>query len=102
MSHRQPRLPMLGHRQVPMLGHPPAPILNESWRGGQEPAWAGLPELLSLGTRPSGALLPTARWVCRQIDSGQLETGLAARAAREFTGQILPGWACRTWPMMLR
>jgi anti-sigma regulatory factor (Ser/Thr protein kinase) len=30
--------------------------------------------------------------VCHQTFSGQLEMGLAARAAREFTGQILRGW----------
>jgi anti-sigma regulatory factor (Ser/Thr protein kinase) len=98
MSHGHPRLPILGSPRGPMLGPPQAPmlghspILNESWRGGQEPPWAGLPELLSPGTGPSGALVPTARWVCRQVHSGQLETGLAARAAREFTGQILRGW----------
>jgi anti-sigma regulatory factor (Ser/Thr protein kinase) len=98
MSHGPPRLPILGipHAptlgQAPILGHPHAPILNESWREGQEPPWAGLPELLSPALGSSGALLPTARWACRPIDSGQLEMGLAARAAREFTGQVLRGW----------
>jgi anti-sigma regulatory factor (Ser/Thr protein kinase) len=92
-----------GHPRLPILGSPPAPVLEpgpmlgpgpmleqpsvlkESWRGGQEPPWAGLPELLS---GPSGAL--TARWVC--CVPGQREMGLAARSAREFTGQILRGW----------
>jgi anti-sigma regulatory factor (Ser/Thr protein kinase) len=116
MSHGHPRLPILGSPGAPMLGHPRAPMLGspraprlgtphapwlghrhapslrESWREGQEPAWAGLPEWLLPGMGPSGALLPTARWVCRQMDAGQLEMGLAARAAREFTGQILWGW----------
>jgi anti-sigma regulatory factor (Ser/Thr protein kinase) len=90
MSHGYPRAPILGHLRAPILGHPRAPI--PGWRGGQEPPSAGLPELLSSGTGPPAALLPAARWVCRQIVSGQLETGLAARAAREFTGQILQGW----------
>ena len=84
--------PMLGHPSAPILGPSPSPILKESWRESQEPPWAGLPEWLSPGTGSSGALLPTARWVCRPIGSGQLEMGLAARAAREFTGQILRGW----------
>jgi anti-sigma regulatory factor (Ser/Thr protein kinase) len=84
--------PVLGHRRAPILGPCHAPVLLESWHEGQEPPWAGLPELLSPGTEPSGALQPTARWVCRQVGSGQLEMGLAARAAREFTGQILRGW----------
>ena len=100
MSHGYPRLPMLGSPPAPMLepsrtpilGPPRAPVVKENGRGGQEPPWAGLPELLPPVTGPSGALLPTARWACRQIDSGQLEMGLAARAAREFTGQILRGW----------
>jgi hypothetical protein len=108
MSHGHPGLPilgspcapMLGPSSPPMLGDPRAPILGpshaavvkESWREGQEPLWAGLPEWLSPGTGPSGARLPTARWVCGQIDSGQPEMGPAARAAREFTGQILRGW----------
>jgi anti-sigma regulatory factor (Ser/Thr protein kinase) len=100
MSHGHPRLPLpgippapaLGPPRAPILGHLHAPIPKESWREGQEPPWAGLPEFLSPGTGSSGALLPTARWVCRQIDSGQPEMGLAARAAREFTGQILRGW----------
>jgi anti-sigma regulatory factor (Ser/Thr protein kinase) len=106
MSHGHPRLPILGNPRAPMLGpspvpgHPRAPIpgpshaplLKESWRDGREPPWAGPPEWLSPGAGPSGALLPTARWVCHQIDPGQLEMGLAARAAREFTGQILRGW----------
>jgi anti-sigma regulatory factor (Ser/Thr protein kinase) len=87
-----PRAPMLGSSHAPLLGYPHAPSLRESWREGQEPPWAGLPEWLSPGMGPSGALLPTARWVCRQIGPGQLEMGLAARAAREFTGQILRGW----------
>jgi anti-sigma regulatory factor (Ser/Thr protein kinase) len=114
MSHGHPRLPilgiprpaMLGPSGAPVLGPPhtpvlgpahapvlgPSPIPGESWRQGQEPPRAGLPEWLSPGAGPAGAVLPTARWVCRQIDSGRLEMGLAARAAREFTGQILRGW----------
>jgi anti-sigma regulatory factor (Ser/Thr protein kinase) len=108
MSHGHPRLPFLGNPGPPVLGlsgapglgRPRAPILGpshvpvpkESWREGQEPPWAGLPEWLSPGAGPSGALLPTARWACRQIDPSQLEMGLAARAAREFTGQTLRGW----------
>jgi anti-sigma regulatory factor (Ser/Thr protein kinase) len=100
MSHGHPRLPILGiphapalgYSRAPILGHPDAPILNESWREGQEPPSAGPPELLSPGLGSSGAPLSTARWVCRQIDPGQLEVGLAARAAREFAGQILRGW----------
>jgi anti-sigma regulatory factor (Ser/Thr protein kinase) len=85
--------PMLGHPRAPILGPSHAPILKESWREGREPPWAGPPEWLSPGAGPSGALLPSARWVCRQIDPGQLEMGLAARAAREFAGQILRGWS---------
>jgi anti-sigma regulatory factor (Ser/Thr protein kinase) len=101
MPHGYPRLPILGnpgapflgHSSAPLLGHPPASTLTERWREGQELPWdAGLPEWLSPGLGPSGAPLPTARWVCRQIGSGHLEMGLAARAAREFTGQILRGW----------
>jgi hypothetical protein len=99
MFHGHPRLPSPGSPRAPMLGPHQAPalqrspiILNESWRGGQEPPWAGLPELLWPGARASGALEPTARWACRQIDSGALEMGLAARAARQFTGQMLRGW----------
>jgi len=109
MSHGHPRLPMLGNAHAPMLGpssapmlgHPSAPILgpshapilHESWREDREPPWTGLPEWLSPGAGLSGAPLPPARWVCRQIDPGRLEMGLAARAAREFTGQILRGWS---------
>jgi anti-sigma regulatory factor (Ser/Thr protein kinase) len=88
----QPRAPMLGQPRAPMLGNPGDPFLTESWHGGQEPPWAGLPELLPPAAVPSGAPLPTARWACRPIDSGRLEMGLAARGAREFTGQILRGW----------
>ena len=40
----------------------------------------------------SGALGPAARWVCRQIAAPPVDTGRAARAAREFTGQILRAW----------
>jgi anti-sigma regulatory factor (Ser/Thr protein kinase) len=87
-----PHAPVLGPPHAPVLGPAHAPVLRESWREGQEPPWAGLPEWLSPGAGPAGALLPTARWVCPQIDSGRLEMGLAARAAREFTGQILRGW----------
>jgi anti-sigma regulatory factor (Ser/Thr protein kinase) len=87
-----PRAPMLGSPHAPCLGHPRAPSLTGSWREGQEPPWAGLPEWLSPGIGASGAVPPTARWVCRQIDPGRLGMGLAARAAREFTGQILRGW----------
>jgi anti-sigma regulatory factor (Ser/Thr protein kinase) len=116
MSHGHPRLPIPGSPRAPMLGHPTAPMLGsprapmlgsphapwpghphapgptESWREGQEPPWPGPPEWLPPGVGASGALLPTARWVCGQIGAGQMEMGLAARAAREFTGQILRGW----------
>jgi anti-sigma regulatory factor (Ser/Thr protein kinase) len=87
-----PHAPVLGHPHALVLGHPHAPMPKESWREGQEPPWAGLPGWLPPGMGPSGALLPAARWVCRQIDPGQLDMGLAARAAREFAGQILRGW----------
>jgi anti-sigma regulatory factor (Ser/Thr protein kinase) len=87
-----PHAPVLGSPHAPVLGPSHAPSLKESWREGQEPPWGGLPEWLPPGAGPADALLPTARWVCRQIDSGRLEMGLAARAAREFTGQILRGW----------
>jgi anti-sigma regulatory factor (Ser/Thr protein kinase) len=103
MSHGHPRLPILGSPGAPVLGSSRAPVLGrphapwlghqhapsrpESWREG-----AGLPEWLPLAMGLSGALLPTARWVCRQTDPGHLGMGLAARAAREFTGQILRGW----------
>jgi len=100
MSYGHPRLPVLGSPGAPMLGSPYAPVLGHprapsptgAWREGQEPPWGGLPEWLPRGMGASGAVLPTARWVCRQIDPGQLGMGLAARAAREFTGQILRGW----------
>jgi anti-sigma regulatory factor (Ser/Thr protein kinase) len=90
MSHGHPGAPILGHLRPPILGNPGATLPGDSWRG--EPRSAGLPELLPSGTGPAGALLPAARWACRQIASGQLEMGLAARAARQFTGQILRGW----------
>ncbi len=82
-------------------GHTRSLVLKGGWRDGQEPSLAGLPDVLppsSLGSGAPGpgALLPAARWVGRQIVSGQLETGLAARAAREFTGQILRGWGLLT------
>jgi anti-sigma regulatory factor (Ser/Thr protein kinase) len=87
-----PRAPVLGSPGAPMLGRSHAPIPGESWREDQEPPWAGLPESLPPGMGPSGALQPTAHWACRQTGPGRLEMGLAARAAREFTGQILRGW----------
>jgi anti-sigma regulatory factor (Ser/Thr protein kinase) len=116
MSHGHPRFPILGHSRAPALGHSrapmrgqsrgpsqgglsgsslghlPGPSLKQGWRGGQEPPWAGLLELLPPGTRPGDALRPAARWVPRQIVRGQPGLGLAARAAREFAGQILRGW----------
>jgi anti-sigma regulatory factor (Ser/Thr protein kinase) len=87
-----PRGPRLDDFSDPSLGDPRGPSLKQGWRGGQEPPWAGLLKLLPPGTRPTDALLPAARWVSRQIVPGQPGMGLAARAAREFTGQILRGW----------
>jgi anti-sigma regulatory factor (Ser/Thr protein kinase) len=81
-----------GHLRAPKLGRPGAALLQEGWRESQELPWAGLADLLSPGTGPSGTRPPAARWVCRQIVSGRVEMGLAARAAREFAGQILGGW----------
>jgi anti-sigma regulatory factor (Ser/Thr protein kinase) len=94
---RGPRLgdfsdPSLGDPRGPSLGDPWDPSLKQGWRGGQEPPWAGLLEVLPPGTRPADALLPAARWVSRQIVPGQPGMGRAARAAREFTGQILRVW----------
>jgi anti-sigma regulatory factor (Ser/Thr protein kinase) len=72
-------------------GQPRVPVLQGNWRGGQESSPARPPEL-----RPSGAVLPVARWVCRQIVSCQPDASPASRAAREFAGQILRGWGLRT------
>jgi anti-sigma regulatory factor (Ser/Thr protein kinase) len=68
-------------------GQSRVPVLQKGWRGGQEPSPGRLPEMLL-----SSAVLPAARWVCRQIVCCQLDTALASKAAREFTGQILRGW----------
>jgi anti-sigma regulatory factor (Ser/Thr protein kinase) len=65
-------------------GHPRAPVLTGSRPGGHEPSSPGL--LLP------GALVPAARWVCRRIVSCPVDTGLASKAAREFTAQVLHGW----------
>jgi hypothetical protein len=74
MSHGHPWFPILGHSRVPTLGQsrgpslgdfrgprlgdPRGPRLKQGWRGGQEPPWAGLLELLPPGTRPTDALMP--------------------------------------------
>jgi anti-sigma regulatory factor (Ser/Thr protein kinase) len=108
MSHGHPSAPILktawrGGQEPPSAGLPEllspgaqptgARPLPELLSPGAQPTGARpLPELLSPGARPPGALLPAARWVCHRTFSGQLEMGLAARAAREFTGQILQGW----------
>jgi anti-sigma regulatory factor (Ser/Thr protein kinase) len=64
-----------------------APVRPGSRRLGQRP----------MSTCPSDrvmpdALLPAARWVCEQIAASPQDAGLASRAAREFTGQLLRGW----------
>jgi anti-sigma regulatory factor (Ser/Thr protein kinase) len=38
------------------------------------------------------ALLPAARWVCEHMAPSRVDAGLASRAARDFTGQLLCRW----------
>jgi len=78
-------------------GQQRTPVRTRDRRDDQEPLTVGPPEQLPPATllhgalRP-GALLPAARWVCRQIGSSPRDAGLACRSAREFTGQTLRGW----------
>jgi anti-sigma regulatory factor (Ser/Thr protein kinase) len=71
MPHAQRRAPVhpggRGFGQQPLSTTPPEQVLPRTW-------W------------------PAARWVCRPVAESPVETGLASRAAREFTGQILQGW----------
>jgi anti-sigma regulatory factor (Ser/Thr protein kinase) len=68
-------------------GQQHAPVRPGSRRLGQRPMPTGPPDRIM-----PDALLPAARWVCDQITSSPLDAGLASRAAREFTGQLLRGW----------
>jgi anti-sigma regulatory factor (Ser/Thr protein kinase) len=70
-------------------GQPPAPVRPGRPRFGRPP-FSVLPDQVLPGTP-----LPAARWVCRRIAASPLDTGLACRGAREFTGQILSGWGLR-------
>jgi anti-sigma regulatory factor (Ser/Thr protein kinase) len=67
-------------------GQQHAPVRPGGGRFGQQ-SISALP-----GQVLPGPLLPAARWVCRQTATSPLDTGLACRAARDFTGQILTGW----------
>jgi anti-sigma regulatory factor (Ser/Thr protein kinase) len=67
-------------------GQQSAPVRPGSRRFAQQPI-----SPLSEQVLP-GPVLPAARWVSREIAASPLDTGLACRAAREFTGQILLGW----------
>jgi len=64
-----------------------APVRPGSRHLGQRPASTRLPDQAM-----PGPPLPAARWVCGQVAPTALDAGLASRAAREFTGQILLGW----------
>jgi anti-sigma regulatory factor (Ser/Thr protein kinase) len=64
-----------------------APVRPGSRRLGQRPMSTCPPD-----EGVSDAVLPAARWACGQIASSPLDAGLASRAAREFTGQLLRGW----------
>jgi anti-sigma regulatory factor (Ser/Thr protein kinase) len=74
-----------------MSGNHPTAILRDDGRVGREPPSAGLRE-----QRLPGAMMPAARLVCRQVASHPLDTGLASKAAREFTGQTLSAWGLLT------
>jgi anti-sigma regulatory factor (Ser/Thr protein kinase) len=65
-------------------GHPRTTAVQEGRPGGHEPSSA---ELLM-----PASLLPASSWVCRQVVSCQPDLGLAAKAARDFSGRILRGW----------
>jgi anti-sigma regulatory factor (Ser/Thr protein kinase) len=67
-------------------GHQRAPLRPGSRSLGQQPV-STLPEQ----ALPE-ALMPAARWVCRQIAAAPPDAALACRGAREFTGQTLQGW----------
>lgn len=67
-------------------GQQRAPVRPGSRRLSQQPISPSPQQVLP------GAVLPAARWVCRRPASSPLDTGLACRSAREFTGQILRGW----------
>ena len=78
-------------------GQQRAPVQLRERRYDQDPSPIGLPEQLLPGAPLHsallpGALLPAARWVCRQVASSPRDAGLACRGAREFTGQVLRGW----------
>jgi anti-sigma regulatory factor (Ser/Thr protein kinase) len=68
-------------------GHPRTTAVQEGRPGGHEPSSAAPAELLM-----PASLLPASRWVCRQVVSRQPDLGLAAKAARDFSGRILQGW----------
>ncbi len=74
-----------------LQGHQYAPARAESGPPGHRPA-PSCPADLAM----PHALLPAARWVCGQTASSPLDAGLASRAAREFTGQVLYGWGLLT------
>ena len=63
-----------------------APVRG-SRRLGRRPASTRLPDQVM-----PDALLPAARWVFEQIAPSARDAGLASRAAREFTGEILLTW----------
>jgi anti-sigma regulatory factor (Ser/Thr protein kinase) len=72
-------------------GHQRAPVRPWIQRLGQPPLSTTPLEQLQDQVLP-GALRPEARWACREVAASDLDTGLACRAAREFTGQTLHGW----------
>ena len=82
----------------------PRPCLEEGGTAVRTPVVC--PALRPESAHPAPGMRPAAaraRWVCRQIVSCQPEPGLAARAAREFSGADPAGvGTCWCWPMMLR
>jgi anti-sigma regulatory factor (Ser/Thr protein kinase) len=72
-------------------GHQRAPVRPGTRRLGQSPLSTTPLDQLREQVLP-GALRPAARWAFREIEPSALDTGLACRAAREFTGQTLRGW----------
>src|SRR5579872_4563882 len=64
-----------------------APVRPGSRRLGQRP-----PSTCPPGRVMSDPLLPAARWVCEHMAPSALDAGLASRAARDFTGQLLGRW----------
>ncbi len=68
-------------------GHPRATALHAGRRGGQAPSSGASLEWLM-----TASLVPAAKWVRRQVVSCQPDLGLAAKAARDFSGRTLQGW----------